>query len=163
MVLDAELIQKQIEEIQEKLCEYDNQINQLYDILDESVTNQSKHIKRLESSIQVANEQIYELKQQLQSLKHHLDNGWKADLINKMLEQNTEYMNKLLAQNVNHISNLIDSKLKLQFEEKKQQIEADKLKTERKVVDVNKLLLTIFASGGVVYMILDIIRRLIGK
>jgi len=40
-------------------------------------------------------------------LKHHLDNGWKADLVNKILEQNVDYIGKL-----------IDKKLQLAAEEK---------------------------------------------
>jgi len=50
-------------------------------------------------------------------LKHHLDNGWKTDLVNKILEHNVEYMNKI-----------IDTKLKLVEEQQRYQIENQKLK-----------------------------------
>lgn len=140
-----------IEEYQKANLKQDEQINminkklegfaQSYDCLEQNQTSITQQIQELNSSIQ--------------KLNHDFHNGWRTEFLkdaSEMMIANTNDSFKQMQKSMSDMQNIylkmFDSKLKTN----------EKI-ADRKVVDINKIMLYIFGSGGLLFITLEIIKQ----
>ena len=142
----------------------DDMLNVIQLIIDEEQQRnivQDDLICKIQEQLTILSKQVEELAASVEKFKEHMDNGWRQEFIDMFSEQ-TKYMSKEL-QN-------------MQFEQSRQQnsvvidemkavynsfLQLNEKKKDKHTIDWNQLILGQFGTGGIIYLIVEIITRFI--
>ena len=146
---------KTIEEYQKANLKQDEQINMINKKL-ESFTQSYNCLEQNQASI---TQQIQELNSSIQKLNHDFHNGWRTEFLkdaSEMMIANTTDSFKQMQKSMSDMQNIY---LKM-FESK---LKTNEKITDRKTVDINRIMLYIFGSGGLLFIVLEIIKNFFVK
>lgn len=146
---------KTIEEYQKANLKQDEQINMINKKL-ESFTQSYNCLEQNQASI---TQQIQGLNSSIQKLNHDFHNGWRTEFLkdaSEMMIANTTDSFKQMQKSMSDMQNIY---LKM-FESK---LKTNEKITDRKTVDINRIMLYIFGSGGLLFIVLEIIKNFFVK
>lgn len=146
---------KSIEEYQKANLKQDEQINMINKKL-ESFTQNYNCLEQNQTSI---TQQIQELNSSIQKLNHDFHNGWRTEFLkdaSEMMIANTTDSFKQMQKSMSDMQNIY---LKM-FESK---LKTNEKIADRKTVDINRIMLYIFGSGGLLFIALEIIKNFFVK
>ncbi len=146
---------KTIEEYQNANLKQDEQINMINKKL-ESFTQSYNCLEQNQASI---TQQIQELNSSIQKLNHDFHNGWRTEFLKDASEMMIANTNDSFKQMQKSMSDMQNIYLKM-FESK---LKTNEKITDRKTVDINRIMLYIFGSGGLLFIVLEIIKNFFVK
>lgn len=146
---------KTIEEYQKANLKQDEQIN----MINKKLESFTQNYNCLEQNQTTITQQMQELNSSIQKLNHDFHNGWRTEFLkdaSEMMIANTTDSFKQMQKSMSDMQNIY---LKM-FESK---LKTNEKITDRKTVDINRIMLYIFGSGGLLFIVLEIIKNFFVK